>query len=63
MYPLQKALQQLSYEQLQLVQAMYFVREKPKNDNLIETFGWGRQKFFDIKKTALIVLAESLRIV
>ncbi|MBA9086528.1 hypothetical protein FHR92_003006 [Fontibacillus solani] len=63
MYPLQKALQQLSYEQLQLVQAMYFVREKPKNDILIETFGWGRQKFFDIKKTALIVLAESLRIV
>jgi hypothetical protein len=62
-YPMQRALQQLTGDQLKLVEAKYFVKEKPKNDNLIQELSWGRQKFFDLKKAALILIAESLRIV
>ncbi|RRJ63251.1 hypothetical protein EHV15_10215 [Paenibacillus oralis] len=63
MYPMQKALLELDFEQLSLVEAKYFCREEPIDDALINSFGWGRQKYYTVKKTALITLATTLRVI
>lgn len=62
-YPMERALAQLSYDQLRLITAKYFTKENPINESLMQELCWGKQKFYDVKKTALIVIAESLRIV
>lgn len=62
MYTVDKVLQELKHDQLNLVKALYFQREK-RNDNVImkELF-WGRQKYYDIKKATLIKIAYKLNI-
>lgn len=63
MHPMQKALLELDFEQQSLVEAKYFCREEPIDDALINSFGWGRQKYYTVKKTALITLATSLKVI
>lgn len=63
MEPMQKALLELDFEQLSLIEAKYFCREEPIDDTLINSFGWGRQKYYTVKKTALITLATTLKVI
>ncbi|GIP61148.1 ArpU family phage packaging/lysis transcriptional regulator [Paenibacillus woosongensis] len=63
MYPIERSLAQLDPEQLIIVEKKYFVREEPIDHALYTELGMGRQRFYMLKKTALIRLAESLRII
>ncbi|ULO07161.1 hypothetical protein H1230_30200 [Paenibacillus sp. 19GGS1-52] len=63
MYPVERALRSLNYEQLMLIESKYFCREEALDDYLMIKFNWYRAKYYSVKKTALILLAQSLRIV
>ncbi|ETT54797.1 hypothetical protein C162_03824 [Paenibacillus sp. FSL R7-269] len=63
LYPMEKALRCLDPDQLKLVEAKYFCREEELDEYLMNSFNWYRAKYYQVKKTALILLAQSLRII
>lgn len=63
MHPMEKALQELYPDQLQVIEAKYFPREEPKDEYLINKFTWSRTRYYEVKKAALIRLACSLKII
>lgn len=63
LYPMEKALRSLDPDQLMLIEAKYFCREEELDEYLMNKFNWYRAKYYQVKKTALILLAQSLRII
>lgn len=63
LYPMEKALRSLDPDQLMLVEAKYFCRVEELDESLMNKFNWYRAKYYSVKKTALILLAQSLRII
>lgn len=63
LYPIEKALRSLDPDQLMLIEAKYFCREEELDEYLMNKFNWYRAKYYQVKKTALILLAQSLRII
>ncbi|WP_379143554.1 hypothetical protein [Paenibacillus sp. sgz500992] len=63
LYPMEKALRSLDPDQLRLIEAKYFCREEALDEYLMNNFNWYRAKYYQVKKTALILLAQSLRII
>ncbi|PWW01194.1 ArpU family phage transcriptional regulator [Paenibacillus cellulosilyticus] len=63
MYPMNRALDTLSLEQMEIIQQKYLVRREPKDDRLIDEIGIGRQKFYLLKSTAFIRIASSLHLI
>lgn len=63
MHPMEKALQELYPDQLQVIESKYFPREEPKDEYLISKFTWSRTRYYEVKKAALIRLACSLKII
>ncbi|WNS43864.1 hypothetical protein [Paenibacillus sp. MMS20-IR301] len=63
LYPMEKALRSLDPDQLMLIEVKYFCREEELDDYLMNEFNWYRAKYYQVKKTALILLAQSLRII
>lgn len=62
--PIERILQyKLTADQRQLVESKYFCREQPKDEVLIQKFHIGRQKYYTIKKQALLKIAYELRII
>ncbi|WP_336775386.1 hypothetical protein [Paenibacillus sp. MMO-58] len=62
--PIERALQALDYDQMRIIKAKYFVTEK-KNDQVLyeEELFLNRQKYYELKKTAIITIAQALRII
>lgn len=63
LYPMEKAMRCLDPDQLMLIEAKYFCREEALDEYLMNNFNWYRAKYYQVKKTALILLAQSLRII
>ncbi|GGF72180.1 hypothetical protein GCM10010912_16620 [Paenibacillus albidus] len=63
LYPMEKALRSLDPDQLKLIESKYFYREEALDEYLMNEFNWYRAKYYQVKKTALILLAQSLRII
>ncbi|GMK47517.1 hypothetical protein PghCCS26_46470 [Paenibacillus glycanilyticus] len=62
--PMERALQALDYDQLRIITAKYFVTEKKKDQVLYEEeLFLNRQKYYELKKTAIITIAQALRII
>lgn len=61
--PMDRALKELDYEQLEVITKKYFVRRNPLDEELIQKLQMGRQKFYELKKTAIIRIAHSLRMI
>lgn len=62
-YPIQKAIRSLRYEQQILVEKKYLQPEVPLDEVLMNELRWYRKKYYQIKKVALIRLAHALRII
>lgn len=63
LYPMHQALMKLTSEQLELIKKKFLVREEPIDYDLIIEGSWGRQKFYEIKTTALIRIAQVLKVI
>ncbi|MEK5358796.1 hypothetical protein [Paenibacillus sp. FSL L8-0709] len=63
LYDMAHALSELTEPQLSLVSAKYLVRREPKDDQLMSVLGFGRQKYYEIKKTSLIRIAQELSVI
>lgn len=62
--PIERILQyKLTADQRALIESKYFCREQPKDEELIQKFHIGRQKYYTIKKQALLKMAYELRII
>ncbi|MGG4108809.1 hypothetical protein AAXB25_33445 [Paenibacillus lautus] len=63
MYTVDKVLQELKQDQLNLVKALYFTRERRPDNVIMKELFWGRQKYYNIKKATLMKLAYKFSII
>lgn len=63
MYPMEKALRELTEEQLHFVQVRYFVREVPSNEQTMQTLIWSRGKYYEVKWRVMFKIADQLKVI
>ncbi|WP_168121907.1 hypothetical protein [Paenibacillus sp. HB172176] len=62
--PLERILMyKLTADQRELIERKYFCREQPKDEELIQKFHVGRQKYYTMKKRAIHRIAYELKII
>ncbi|MDN4090890.1 hypothetical protein QYF53_23650 [Paenibacillus polymyxa] len=57
------ALAKLYEHEWQVIESLYLKYPEPSNDQLIYEFNWGRQKYYDAKRSALQTIASSFGII
>jgi len=63
MEPIERALNKLSIDQRELIEAKYLVKREPKDDKLMQDLNYGRDKYYKLKKSAIVKLATSFNLI